>query len=71
MCPPGVVYCSQSIIGVNSLADIEKATVWGIHPKDDSIFLNQDIIAIGWDAMGDLLQITSTPDAYKESCISA
>lgn len=29
-------------------------TVWGIHTMDDPLFLNQNLIAIGWEEMGDL-----------------
>ena len=53
------------------MTDTEKITVWGIHSKDDSILLNQNIIAIGWDGMGDLSQITGTRDAYKDKYVSA
>lgn len=66
-----MVYCTQQILGVTDLTDTEKITVWGIHSKDDSILLNQNIIAIGWDGMGDLSQITGTRDAYKDKYVSA
>jgi len=40
--------------------------VWGIHTMNDSLFLNGDIIAIGWPAMGDLKKISPTREAFKE-----
>lgn len=46
-------------------------TVWGIHSKDDSLFLNQDLIAIGWESIGDLSQISAVRDAYREKYIAA
>lgn len=66
-----MVYCTHKILGVTGLSDTERITVWGIHSQDDSIFLNQSIIAIGWDEMGDLSQIASNRDAYKDKYISA
>ena len=41
-------------------------TVWGIHTMDDPLFLNQNLIAIGWEGMGDLSSIIASRDAYKE-----
>ncbi len=28
--------------------------VWGIHTKDDNLFFNENVIAIGWHDMGDI-----------------
>lgn len=47
------------------------ARIWGIHTMDDSLFLNQNIIAIGWDTIGDLSQIEPTREAYKNEYIRA
>ena len=41
-------------------------TVWGIHTMDDPLFLNQNLIAIGWEGMGNLSSIIASRDAYKE-----
>lgn len=41
-------------------------TVWGIHTMNDSLFLSQDLIAVGWDAMGDLSVIGASRNVYKE-----
>ena len=46
-------------------------TVWGIHTMDDPLFLNQDLIAIGWEEMGDLSAIDPFRDAYKEKYLVA
>lgn len=45
-------------------------TVWGIHTMDDPLFLNQNLIAIGWEEMGDLSLISTSRDAYKEKYIA-
>lgn len=44
----------------------EEKKIWGIHTKDDSLFLHQDVIAIRWKAMGDLSQIQPDRSAFKE-----
>ena len=41
----------------------EEKRIWGIHTKDDSLFLHQDVIAIGWKDMGDLSLIQADRDA--------
>lgn len=45
-------------------------TVWGIHAgrtgEADSLFLKQNCIAIGWDAMGDLSKLSADRDAFKQ-----
>ena len=43
----------------------EEKRVWGIHTLNDALFLNDNIIAIGWRDMGDLKQIESNRDAFK------
>lgn len=40
--------------------------VWGIHTKDEKLFLENNKIAIGWNAMGDLTSITPTREAFKD-----
>lgn len=47
------------------MADDEKK-IWGIHTKDDNMFLQKDVIAIGWKEMGDLSKIDASRDAFKE-----
>lgn len=45
--------------------------VWGIHAMDDPLFLNQHLIAIGWEKMGNLSAIPASRDAYKEAYVAA
>ncbi|MDR1769973.1 MAG: restriction endonuclease [Hungatella sp.] len=47
------------------MADDEKR-IWGIHSKDDNMFLQKDVIAIGWKEMGDLSKIGVTREDFKE-----
>ena len=47
------------------MADEEKR-VWGIHTKNDNLFLQKDVIAIGWKEIGDLSKIKTERDAFKE-----
>jgi restriction system protein len=42
------------------------ANVWGIHTKDDYLFLKSNVIAIGWRELGDLSKIKDNRDAFKE-----
>ena len=44
----------------------EEKRVWGIHTQDDNLFLQDDVIAIGWSDMGDLSKIDANRDAFKE-----
>lgn len=46
------------------MEDTEKR-LWGIHTKDDSLFLKQGKIAIGWREMGDLSVIEDSREAFK------
>ena len=40
-------------------------TIWGIHAKDEQLFLKGNMIAIGWQAMGDLSKIDASREAFK------
>lgn len=44
----------------------EEKRVWGIHTKDDNLFLQKNVIAIGWKDVGDLSKIEAERDAFKE-----
>lgn len=44
----------------------EEKRIWGIHTQDDRLFLRDKIIAIGWNAMGDLSDIDANREAFKE-----
>ncbi len=40
--------------------------VWGIHARNETLFLEKDVLAIGWD-LGDLSRIEPTREAFKQS----
>lgn len=44
----------------------DEKRVWGIHTTDDSLFLHNNIIAIGWKAFGDCSSIEPTREAFKD-----
>lgn len=44
----------------------EEKKIWGIHTRDDNLFLKDNLIAIGWHEMGDLSKIEATRDTFKE-----
>ena len=44
----------------------EEKRVRGIHTQDDNLFLQDDVIAIGWSDMGDLSKIDANRDAFKD-----
>lgn len=52
------------------MADKEKK-VWGIHTQDETLFLRDDKIAIGWKAIGNLKDIPANRDDFKEKYIQA
>ena len=43
--------------------NLDERKVWGIHTQNDSLFLNQGLIAIGWRDFGDLTKVEATRDA--------
>ena len=45
------------------MADIK---VWGIHTKDDELFLKENVIAIGWHEMGDISDIQNDREKLKQ-----
>lgn len=47
----------------------EEKKIWGIHTQDDSRFLKDNLIAIGWHKMGDLNRIEANRDAFKEKYV--
>lgn len=49
----------------------EDKKVWGIHTQNDSLFLNKDLIAIGWRNFGDLSKVEESRDAFKAHYIEA
>ncbi len=47
----------------------EEIRVWGIHTLDDNLFLKENIVAIGWNEVGDLSKIAPDRDAFKKKYI--
>ena len=45
---------------------MEEKRVWGTHSEYDASFLERGIIGIGWKEMGNLSDIQSNREAYKE-----
>ncbi len=44
----------------------DEVHVWGIHTMDDKLFLQEEVIALGWKDMGDLNKIDSNREVFKE-----
>ena len=40
--------------------------VWGIHTKDDNLFLRENVVAIGWNEMGDISDIQNDREKLKQ-----
>lgn len=47
----------------------DEIRMWGIHTRDDSLFLNGNVIAIGWREMGDLSALSPTRDAFRDKYV--
>ena len=56
----------ESNKGVEIMSKNDDVRVWGIHTFDDKLFLQEDVIAIGWREMGDLEKIERTREAFKD-----
>lgn len=48
------------------MAQSEEVRIWGIHTRDDALFLRDGVIAIGWREMGDLRKVGVDRGAFKE-----
>lgn len=51
--------------------EIDEKRVWGIHTKDDNLFLKENVIALGWQQIGDLSLIPPDRESFKEKYIAA
>lgn len=49
----------------------EDKKIWGIHTQNDNLFLNKDVIAIGWRDFGDLSKVEANRDAFKARYLEA
>ena len=45
---------------------MEEKKIWGIHTYDDLMFLNRNVIAIGWREMGDLSMLPDNRESFRE-----
>ena len=45
----------------------EEIRVWGIHTLDDNLFLKENVVAIGWNEIGDLSKIAPDRGAFKKT----
>lgn len=52
------------------MADTE-IKIWGIHTKDEALFLKDNKIAIGWKEIGNLRDIPANRDAFKTEYMKA
>jgi restriction system protein len=48
------------------MANSTEKRVWGIHTMDDLLFLNCNVIAIGWEDLGDIGKLDNNRDIFKE-----
>ena len=46
--------------------ETKEVRVWGIHTKDDELFLKDGVIAIGWSIAGDLSKIAPDRESFRE-----
>ncbi len=45
--------------------ELSEARIWGIHTRDELLFLKHNIIAIGWSELGDLSKIEPDREAFR------
>ena len=55
----------------NQVPETEEKRVWGIHTKDDNLFVKGNVIALGWQQIGDLSLIAPDRESFKEKYIAA
>ncbi len=51
------------------MSETAEIRVWGIHGMNDPLFLQKNVIAIGWHDLGDLTKLGNTRDEIKETYI--
>ena len=47
----------------------EDKRIWGIHARNDDLFLNNKVVAIGWRELGNLSEIDNNRNAFKKKYI--
>lgn len=48
------------------MSNIDEKWLWGIHTYDDNLFLNKNVIAIGWKELGDLSRFPIDREIIKK-----
>jgi len=48
------------------MSDSTEKRLWGIHTRNESLFLNDNVIAIGWGELGDIGKFENNREAFKE-----
>ena len=48
------------------MSNIDEKWLWGIHTYDDNLFLNKNVIAIGWKDFGDLSRFPAEREVIKK-----
>ena len=48
------------------MSNTTEKRIWGIHTRNESLFLNDNVIAIGWGELGDIGKFENSRDAFKE-----
>ena len=49
---------------------IEETKLWGIHTQNDKLFLQDNVIAIGWKEMGDLSALNPERESFRKKYIA-
>ena len=53
------------------MSDYAEKCVWGIHTQNESLFLNDNVIAIGWSELGDIGKFDNNRETFKERYVAA
>ena len=53
------------------MSNSNEKRLWGIHTTNESLFLNDHVIAIGWPDLGNIGKLDNNRDAYKDRYVEA
>lgn len=56
-------------IVMSETKNMSNVCIWGIHSLNDNLLLNDGVIAIEWDEIGDLSMIEPTREAFREKYV--
>jgi len=48
------------------MSNTTEKRIWGIHTRNEALFLNDNVIAIGWGELGDIGKFENSRDTFKE-----